>query len=726
MIRACAFFAFLASCAHDRPPEAATPAAEVPAVLPSTNPFAQPSALPFHLPPFDHIGDGDFAAAFEAGMAEQRREMDAIAHDPAPPTFENTLVAMERSGALLDRVSSVFFNLNSSNTNDALQALEVELAPKLSAHADAILLDPALFARVDAVWKQRDTLGLDPESRQLLERHHTQFTRAGAGLSEADKTRLKQMNEELSTLQTAFDQANRNAMKHGGVVVDDVARLDGLSEEQKSAAAEAGKARGLDGKWVLSLQNTTIQPIIAGLKDRALREEVYRASSNRGQGGEDDTLAGIAKIAKLRAEQAVLLGYPTYAAYSLEDQSAKTPAAVNGILADLAPAALAKAKREAADIQARIDAEAKAAKKPSFQLQPWDWSYYAEQVRRDKYAFDESQVKPYFELDHVLRDGVFYAANELYGLTFTERTDLPVYHPDVRVFDVKGADGTPVGLFLLDWFARDSKQGGAWMSAFVDQSGLLGEKPVIATNLNIPKPAAGQPVLLTFDEVTTAFHEFGHALNGLLSDVKYPLLAGTNTPADFVEYPSQFNEMWAREPAVLAHYAKHYQTGAAMPKDLFDKILAAQTFDQGYATHEYLSAATIDQAWHQLAPAETPPAEKVMAFEAGVLQKAGLDFAPVPPRYHTPYFAHIWGGGYSASYYAYIWSEVLARDTGAWFHAHGGLARAPGDEYRAKVLSRGRVAEPDVLFQSINGAPPDVAPLLAYRGLADVAPAPAR
>jgi peptidyl-dipeptidase Dcp len=721
MKRALLLAALFAACAHNPPQEAPAPAtapAGAPSAMPPSNPFAEPSALPYQIPPFDHITDADFGPAFEEGMAQQRREVDAIAHDPAAPTFENTLVALDKSGALLTRVSKVFFNLNASNTNDTLQALETDLAPKLAAHADAILLDPALFARIDALWKQKDTLGLDPESMQLLSRYHLEFVRAGAGLSDADKTTLKQMNEQLSTLSTQFDQNNRKAMKDGGVVVDDVKRLAGLSSEDVSAAAEAAKARGLEGKWVLALENTTRQATLTTLQDRSLREEVFKASSARGQGGPDDSLGIIAQMAKLRAQQAALLGYPNFAAYSLEDETAGTPAAVNKMLSELATPALAKAKIEAADIQKQIDADAKAHKTATFALQPWDWAFYAEEVRKKKYDFDEAAVKPYFEMNRVLQDGVFYAAHELYGVTFKERKDLPVYQPDVMVFEVFDADGSSIGLLLLDWFARDNKQGGAWMDAFVDQSGLLGRKPVIVNNINIPKPAAGQPVLLTFDLVTTAFHEFGHGLNGLFSNVKYPLLAGTATPPDFVEYPSQFNEMWARDPKVLANYAKNYQTGEPMPKALFDKVLAAQTFNQGFDTLEYLEAAMIDQSWHQITADQAPPADQVMQFEADALKKWGMDFAPVPPRYHTPYFAHIWGGGYSARYYAYIWSEVLARDTGAWFRAHGGLSRAPGDEYRAKVLSKGRTAEPSAMFESLYGAPPDVGPLLEYRGLA--------
>ncbi len=706
-----------ASCQHTATPAPAPVAAVVEAPV-RVNPLTVPSTLQFQYPPFDQITDADYRPGFEAGMAAQRAEVDAIAGNTEPPTFDNTIVALERTGALLNRVANAFFNLNSSNTNDALQALEAEIAPKLSAHMDAISLDSALFARIDTLHKQQATLGLDAESAQLLARYHKQFVRAGAGLNDADKATLAKINEDISSLQTAFGQNVRAAMKNGGVVVDSAAELAGFSDEQISAAAEAAKERGLEGKWVITLQNTTIQPALGQLTNRALRERVFRASSDRANGGEGDNTALIAKLVTLRSQKAALLGYANFAAYALEDGTASTPDNVNKILAQLGPAALAKAKVEAADIQRVIDQEAKASKTPKFTLEPWDWAFYQEKVRKARYDFDESQVKPYFELDHVLQDGVFFAATQLYGITFTERKDLPVYNPDVRVFEVKEADGTSFGIILLDFFQRDNKQGGAWMNAYVGQTRLLGQNPVIVNNLNVPKPAAGQPVLLSFDDVTTMFHEFGHGLHGLFSNCNYPLLAGTATPPDFVEYPSQFNEMWAREPAVLANYAKHFQTGEAMPKALFDKVIAASTFDGGYAALEYLEAAKIDQAWHQL-PADKIAAATadVAAFEAAALKEAGMAFAPVPPRYHSPYFAHVFAGGYESGYYAYIWSEVLARDSGAWFHAHGGLTRTAGDKFRADILSRGRTQEPSVLFANFYGGEPQVAPLLEYRGL---------
>lgn len=681
------------------------------------NPFARPSTLPYHLPPFNRIKDADFRPAFDAGMAEQRKEIEAIDRNPVPATFENTLVALEKSGQLLDRVSTVFSNLNSSNTNPEILKIASEMAPKRAAHQDAIQLDSALFVRINAIYEQRAALKLDPESMQLLERTYTEFVRAGAKLGDADKTKLKQLNEQIASLTTQFQQNVLKSTKDAAVVVDNVADLDGLSPQQVGAAAEAAKARGLSGKWVITLQNTTIQPVLAQLRNRPLREKIYNASIARNAEGAAENKTVVSKIARLRAEKAKLLGYPDYASYSIADNTAATPAAVNQMLARLVPPAIANAKKEAADIQEAIENQAKAGKGESFTLQPWDWAFYAEQVRKSRFGFDESEVKPYFELNRVMQDGLFYAAHELYGLNFKERHDLPVYQSDVRVFEVFNSDGSPLGLFLADYFARDSKRGGAWMSNYVEQSRLMGLKPVIVNNLNIPKPAQGQPTLMTFDEVTTMFHEFGHALHGLLSDTNYPSLSGTSVPRDFVEFPSQYNEMWARDPQVFAHYAKHYQSGTPMPQTLLDKVLSAQKFGQGYATTEYIAAALLDQAWHQMPAEQTPSAENVMAFEATALQRSGVDYAPVPPRYHSLYFSHSFTGGYAAGYYAYIWSEVLARDTEQWFRKHGGLQRANGDFLRAKVLSRGRSANPEVLFEQFYGGPPDIGPLLEHRGL---------
>lgn len=681
------------------------------------NPFVHVSTLPYHVPPFDRIKDADFRPAFEAGMAEQRREMEAIDRNSSATTLENTLVALEKSGQLLDRVSSVFFNLNASNTNPELLKIASEMAPKLAAHHDAIMLDSALFARIDAIYQKRASLNLDSESLQLLERTHLQFLRAGAKLSDSDKAHLKQLNEQIASLTTQFQENVLKGTKESAVVVDSVSDLDGLSAEQIGAAAEAAKARKLEGKWVITLQNTTIQPVLAQLRNRVLREKIYRASIARGNGGTYDNTAIVAQVAKLRAQKAALLGYPDYATYTLADETAATPANVNKMLAELVPAALANARKEAELNQKLIAEQARAANAQPFTLEPWDWAFYAEQVRKTHFGFDQAQVKPYFELNRVMQDGLFYAAHELYGISFKERHDIPVYQPDVRVFEIFNADGSPLGLFLADFFARDNKRGGAWMNSFVDQSRLLGFKAVVSNNLNVNKPAAGQPALLTFDEVTTMFHEFGHALHGLFSDVQYPSLSGTSVPRDFVEYPSQYNEMWARNPKVFAHYARHYQTGEPMPQALLDKVIAAEKFGQGYATTEYVAAALVDQCWHQIGAADAPAPQQVMAFEDAALKKHAIDYAPVPPRYHTPYFSHSFAGGYSAGYYAYIWAEVLARDTEQWFARHGGLQRANGDFLRAKVLSRGRTSNPETLFAEFYGGPPEIGPLLKHRGL---------
>jgi len=681
------------------------------------NPFAAPSTLPYQLPDFARIKDADFAPAIEQGMAEHIREVNAISHNPEPPSFDNTVVALERAGLLLERTLRVFSNFTSMRSDPVLDKVQQEMAPKLAAHTDAIDLDPALFARIDTLYQRRASLNLDPESAQLLARDYKIFVHAGARLSAADRAQLKKYNAQSAILTTQFQQTLLKAAKDGAVVVDNVAELDGLSPEEIGAAAATAKARGLAGKWLIALQNTTIQPVLANLKSRSLRERIFKASVARGNGGADDNTATIAKIVRLRAARAQLLGYSSHAAYVLEEEGARTPEAVNKILQQIASPALAMARREAAQIQQLINTQAQASHNKPFELQPWDWAFYAQQVRKANFDFDDAQVKPYFELNRVLKDGVFYAAHELYGVTFVERTDLSVYDPSVKVFEVRDADGSPLALFLTDYFARDNKQGGAWENAYVGQSILLGQHAVVANNLNIPKPEAGQPVLLTFDEVTTMFHEFGHALHDIFSIAKYPSLAGTSVPADFGEYPSQFNEMWAREPAVLAHFARHYQTGEAMPKALFDKVIAAQKYGQGYATTEYIAAAMLDQSWHQISASQAPQSDQVMAFEAHALTQNKLDYAPVPPRYHSTYFSHIFAGDdYSAGYYAYIWSEVLARDTGQWFHSHGGMTRANGDIFRTKVLSRGRTQEPEVLFSEFYGKP-DTGPLLEYRGL---------
>ncbi|MDE2138651.1 MAG: M3 family metallopeptidase [Gammaproteobacteria bacterium] len=687
-------------------------------IMAADNPFAHPSPLPFEFPQFDKIKDSDYLPAYQAGMRAQLKEVEAIAHNSEPATFENTIVALERSGRLLDRVDTVFSNLNSCNTDDAMQKVDTEMAPKLAAHQDAIFLNAALWGRIDALYARRASLGLDPESLQLLTRYHTQFVRAGAQLSAAEQKRLREINEQLSTLTTRFRQNVLKATADGAVVVDQQSDLDGLTPVQIGAAAQAAAARGLKDKWLISLQNTTNQPPLASLTNRALRERIYRASVSRGLSGATDNREIVTQTVKLRAERAKLLGYPNHAAYVLEDESAGNPTAVADMIRQVAPAALKRAREEAADIQKLIDAQAAARGVPSFQLEPWDWSFYAEQVRKAHYDFDQAQVAPYLELERVMHDGLFYAAHELYGLSFRERKDLPVYQPDVRVFEVSDADGKPLALFIADYFARDNKQGGAWMNSYVAQSKLMKLRPVVANHLNIPKPQPGQPVLLTFDEVTGMFHEFGHAIHGMLSSVRYPTLSGTAVPRDFVEYPSQYNEMWAREPQVVAHYAHDYRTGAPMPPELLAKVLAAQKFNQGYATLEYVEAAQVDLAWHLISAAQAPQPAGVPDFEAAALKGAGLEYAPIQPRYHSDYFSHIFAGGYSAGYYAYLWSEVLARDTGQWFHTHGGMTRANGDTLRRMVLSRGRTEDPQVLFRNFYGHAPDIGPLLEYRGLA--------
>ena len=687
------------------------------ATMPAGNPFAHPSTLPFGLPPFDRIHDGDYLPAFEAGMRAQLAEVASIVHDARPPTFDNTIVALERSGQLLRRVELTFSNLNSCNTDPQMQRIDTEMAPRLTAHEDAIFLNPDLWKRVDTLYNERAGLHLDPESLELLNRYHVRFVRAGAQLSEADKAQLRQLNERISSLTTRFKQNVLKATVDGAVVVEQLSELEGLTPVQIGAARAAAERRGLKGKWLIALQNTTNQPVLATLTDRALRERIYKASTGRGMASSADNRAVIAELVKVRAERATLLGYPNHAAYVLADESAGTPLAVNNMIRQIASPALTRAREEAAEMQKLIDAQAKARGVAPFELQPWDWFFYSEQVRKARYDFDQAQVAPYFELEHVLHDGLFWAANQLYGLTFKERKDLPVYQPDVRVFEVYDSDGKPLALFLADYFARDNKDGGAWMNSYVEQSHLLGRQPVVANHLNIPKPAPGQPVLLTFDDVTGMFHEFGHAIHGMLSNVRYPTLSGTNVPRDFVEYPSQFNEMWAREPAVIAHYARDYRSGAPMPHELLAKVLAAQKFNQGYATLEYLEAAHIDMAWHLITAAQAPPPDAVPAFELRALQAAGLEYPPVPPRYHSPYFSHIFAGGYSAGYYAYLWSEVLARDTGQWFHMHGGLTRANGDYLRKMVLSRGRSEDPQLLFRKFYGHSPDIGPLLEYRGL---------
>jgi len=681
-----------------------------PEIFPGTpNPLFTESPLPYHLPPFAEIKDAHFAPAYERGMAENLREVAKIADNSAGPTFDNTIVALERSGQLLARTDRVFNILAAGMTNPTLQKIESEFAPKLAAHNDAILLNAALFARIKDLYDSRSTLGLDGESARLLERYYKDFVRAGARLSDEDKVRLKSMNAQLASLSTQFSQNVLKEINASSVMVSDADDLAGLS----ASAIATAKADGSDGKYAIRLTNTTGQPPLGLLLNREVRTRLMDASLARGsRGGEFDNRAVVARIALLRSERAALLGYPSHAAYQLEEQTAGKVETVNRLLADLAPPAVANARREAAEMQALVDGE-----KGGFQIAAQDWELYAEKLRRARYAFDESELKPYFELHRVLTDGVFFAAHRLYGLTFKERPDLHGYDPDMVVYEVFNEDGSPLALFLGDYYARPSKSGGAWMNDYVPQSGLLGNRPVVANHLNIPTPPAGEPILLTLDEVTTMFHEFGHALHGMFSNVKYPRFSGTEVPRDFVEYPSQVNEMWAQWPEVLKNYAKHYRTGALLPSSLLEKVEAAAKFNQGYKTTEYLAAAILDQAWHQLKPTEVPAADGVVAFEKSALAGHGVDFAPVPPRYRTTYFSHIFSGGYSAGYYSYIWSEVLDADSVEWFKAHGGLTRANGEHFRATLLSRGGSADAMTLFRDFTGKDPYIEPLLKRRGL---------
>ncbi|HSJ60588.1 MAG TPA: M3 family metallopeptidase [Jiangellaceae bacterium] len=675
------------------------------------NPFYSPSDLPYQLPPFADIREEHYGPAFERGMAEQLHEIAGITSATEPPTIENTLVALERSGRLLERVSAVFHNQTSADTNKNLQRIEADLAPRLAAHSDAIYLNADLFSRVKRLYDSRDSLELDAETYRLLERYHTDFVRAGAELEAPDQARLRTINEELSALSTTFEQNLLADTNDCAIVLDDIAELDGLSDAAVASAAEAARLRGLDGKYVLELVLPTGHPALASLTSRAVRKRIMQASLGRGnKGNEYDNAAIVLKMASLRAERARLLGYPNHATYVLADRTAASPEVLDPMLGKLVPAAMANARAEAAQLQAVVDGEG-----GGFTIEPWDWAYYSERVSKAKFNIDAADLRPYFELERVLHDGVFYAAGKVYGLTFTERPDLTTYHPEARAFEVFDADGSALGLFIGDYFTRESKRGGAWMSSFVQQSGLLGTKPVVINNLNIPKPPAGEPALLTFDEVRTAFHEFGHALHGLFSDVKYPRFAGTSVARDFVEYPSQVNEMWQVWPEVLANFAKHYRTGEPMPGDLLDRLLASRQWGEGFRTTEYLAATLLDQAWHRLAPEDIP--DDVATFEAAALERAGVAFAPVPPRYRSTYFAHIFSGGYSAGYYSYIWSEVLDADSVEWFKENGGMRRENGDWFRSTLLSRGGSVEEMEQFRAFRGRDPQIEPLLKRRGL---------
>ena len=676
----------------------------------AANPFHEPSSLPFQAPPFDRIKDEDYQPAIEAGMKEQLAEIERIADDSAPPTFVNTFVAMERSGRLLDRALSVFRGVSEADTNPALQSAKSALAPKLAAHEDAIHLNKKLFERIAAVYKKRATLKLDPESLRLVEVTYDEFVHAGANLSDTDKAELEKLNEEASTLSNDFSNKLLDATKGAAYSTSDRAALAGLSDAQLAAAAQTAKNREAQG-YLIPLQNTTQQPALASLSVRATREAIFQNSWGRTERGDaNDTRAIIARQAQLRAQRAKLLGYPSHAAWKLEDQMAKTPQAALEFMDALVPVATAKAAREAADIQAAINAQ-----KGGLKLQPWDWNFYGEQVRKAKYDLNEAEIKPYFELNSVLENGVFYAATQLYGIQFKERKDIPVYQPDVRVFEVIDVDGRPLALFYCDYFKRDNKNGGAWMSAFVRPSKLLGEIAVVYNVANLPKPAAGEPALISFDDVTTMFHEFGHALHGMFANTRYPTLSGTTPERDFVEFPSQFNEHWALYPAVFNHYARHYKTGAVMPQSLVEKIKKAKNFGEGYALTELVAAAELDMQWHVL-PASAPLQDPDV-FEKQALEKTHLAVPEVPPRYRSSYFSHIWDSGYSAGYYAYLWTQMLADDGYQWFDDHGGLTRANGDRFRKMVLSRGNTEELGNLYETWRGKTPTIDAMMKYRGL---------
>ena len=679
--------------------------------LSASNPFLKESTLPFQAADFDQIKNSDFNPAMKEGMRLQLAEIQKIADNPDTPTFENTLVAMEKSGQMLRRVNLVFNLLSGANTNPDLQKLSEEVAPKLAATNDAIYLNTKLFKRVETIYNQRTQLKLDPESLRLIEYYYQKFVLSGANLSDNAKDSLKQLNKEEAGLSAKFTNQLLAAAKAGALVVSDKAELAGLSDAALDAAAQAAKTNNMPGKWLIPLQNTTQQPLLQSLSVRATRQKLFEASWNRAEKNDsNDTRATIARIAMIRGQKAQLLGFANFAAWTLMDQMAKKPENVEAFLTKLIPAATAKAKQEAADIQAVIDQQ-----KGGFQLQPWDWDFYAEQVRKAKYDIDESQVKPYFEVFNVLQNGIFYAANQLYGLTFKERKDIPVYNKDVRVFEVFDKDSTSMALFYCDYFKRDNKNGGAWMDNMVIQSKLLGTKPVIYNVCNFTKPAEGQPALISFSDVTTMFHEFGHGLHGIFASQQYPSISGTSTARDFVEFPSQFNEHWATDPQVFKHYATHYKTGDLMPQALVDKIKKAATFNQGYSLTEILAAADLDMQWHTL-PAGSP-SQDVDKFEAVALHNTHLDLPQVPTRYRSSYFLHIWSNGYASGYYAYLWTEMLDDDAFAWFKEHGGMARANGQRFRDMILSRGNTQDLATMFRNFRGHDPDIKPMLEDRGL---------
>lgn len=678
----------------------------------TANPFFEASQLSLNYPQFDLIQTGHYLPALERGMAEQLAEVEAIASQVEDPDFENTIIALELSGQLLDRVSRVFFSMSSAHTNDEIRSLQQQLAPQLAAHSDAILLNRALFARIQTLFDQRQELALEPEALRLLEQYHLDFVRAGAALTESEQDRMREINAEMATLQTQFSQNVLSEVNDLAIVVDSEEEMTGLDEALKQAASEEAAERDLPGKYVIPLLNTSGQPALASLQNRGIRQRIYETSLSRGsRGGDFDNRETLSKVLSLRAERSALLGFENHAEFILANQTAQTVEAVNQRLAELAAPAVVNVRREADDLQALIESEGN-----DFQLAAWDWDFYTEKLRAERFNFDANQLRPYFELDNVLTRGVFYAAERLFGIRFEERDELPVYQQDVRVFEVIDVNGSTLGMFIADFYARPSKRGGAWMNSYVSQSALMGTSPVVANHLNITKPPAGEPTLLTFDEVTTMFHEFGHALHGLFSQVEYPYFSGTSVPRDFVEYPSQVNEMWATWPEVLENYAVHYATGEAMPRELLDRVLSTQTFNQGFATTEYLAASIVDQALHQLTVNEVPSSEQIMDFEAQALEAAGIQVDEVPPRYRVTYFSHIIGG-YSAGYYSYIWSEVLDADTVEWFRENGGLRRENGDHFRQSLLSQGGSSDAMSLYRDFRGRDAQILPLLERRGL---------
>ena len=677
------------------------------------NPFFASSTLPYQAPPFDKINNDHYRPAFDEALKRKRQEIADIAQNTAVATFDNTVVALEKSGEMLSRVTAVFFAMAASHSNDVIQRLDEAFSAELAGLANDIYLNDALFSRVKAVWEQRDTLGLDAESHRLVEVIYQRFILAGAMLGAEQKAELKKLNTEAATLSSQFHQCLLGAAKNGGLVVDDEAALEGFSADDVATAAAAAAERGLAGRWLIPLVNTTQQPALASLRSRDTREKLFKAAWQRNQNADaNDTRERILKLVALRARQAELLGYADYASWSMADQMAKTPTAAFDFMREITPAARARAENELADIQTLIDSGP-----ASFTAQAWDWLFYSEQVRREKYAIDEAQIKPWFALERVLVDGVFWSASQLFGIRFVERFDLPVYHPDVRVWEIFDADGEGMALFYGDFFARESKSGGAWMDNFVPQSTLLGTRPVIYNVCNYQKPAAGKSALISWDDVITLFHEFGHALHGLFAKQRYATLSGTNTPRDFVEFPSQINEHWASHPDVFAHYARHYESGEPMPDALRESLFRASSFNKGYDMTELLSAALLDMNWHSLSTCELP--ESVEEFEAQALRGENLDLAAVPPRYRSSYFSHIFGGGYAAGYYAYLWTQMLADDGYQWFIEQGGLTRENGQRFREAILSRGNSSDLEKLYRDWRGHDPLISPMLKNRGLSD-------